>query len=369
MPAPIISILGQMILVGAVCGSGVGYATTAGGGDPIELGRVHWRDDLDAALKEAALTGRPVFIQFQEVPGCATCKRFGHAVLSQPLLVEAIETEFVPVAIHNNRPGRDAGVLQRYGEPSWNNPVVRFVDSTGRDLIARKDGVWAPAGIARRMIEALEAAKRPVPPYLRLAAAEAAAAEPGGAATVTLAVHCFWEGETRLGALEGVITTRAKWHDGREVVEVSFDPRTLSLGRLIAQASESHCADRVYVTDPSQLETAGEQGSVLASPAEDAPASDQKYQLRHSNLDYLPLTPMQATKVNAALGLGENPRRWLSPRQIDLAQQIDAALARNPNALAVLARPASFDSLSSYEAALRAALAASASTVGKPIRQ
>ncbi len=75
-------------------------------------------DDLDAAVKESASTGRPVFIQFQEVPGCATCKGFGRAVLSHPLLVEAIESEFVPIAIHNNRPGRDADVLQRLSEQS-----------------------------------------------------------------------------------------------------------------------------------------------------------------------------------------------------------------------------------------------------------
>ena len=62
-----------------------------------------------------------------------------------PLLVEAVETEFVPVAVFNNRGGRDRQVLQRFGEPAWNNPVVRFVDAEGRDLIERADGVWKRA--------------------------------------------------------------------------------------------------------------------------------------------------------------------------------------------------------------------------------
>ena len=91
-------------------------------------------------------------------------------MLSHPLLVEAIETEFVPVAVYNNIKGKDLAVLKRYGEPTWNNPVTRFVDAAGKDLIPRKDRVWSLAGTASRMVLALKAAKRPVPGYLQLLA-------------------------------------------------------------------------------------------------------------------------------------------------------------------------------------------------------
>ena len=37
--------------------------------NPKELGRVRWHRDLDAGLAEAKKTGKPVFLQFQEVPG------------------------------------------------------------------------------------------------------------------------------------------------------------------------------------------------------------------------------------------------------------------------------------------------------------
>jgi len=37
--------------------------------------------------------------------------------------------------------------------------------------------------------------------------------------------------------------------------------------------------------------------------------------LRGSRLERLALTPLQRTRVNAALGLGSDPLRWLSPRQ------------------------------------------------------
>ena len=35
----------------------------------VELGRVNWNRDLDAAKKLSSQTGKPLFVQFQEVPG------------------------------------------------------------------------------------------------------------------------------------------------------------------------------------------------------------------------------------------------------------------------------------------------------------
>ena len=89
-------------------------------------------------------------------------------MLSHPLLVEAIASEFAPVAIYNNAKGRDERVRERYSEKAWNNPVVRFLDREGKDLLPRQGGIYSVAGIATRMVRALEAAKRPVPGYLRL---------------------------------------------------------------------------------------------------------------------------------------------------------------------------------------------------------
>ncbi len=37
--------------------------------NPIEVGIVSWKRDLDAALKESKETKKPVFLLFQEVPG------------------------------------------------------------------------------------------------------------------------------------------------------------------------------------------------------------------------------------------------------------------------------------------------------------
>ena len=290
--------------------------------NPPELGRVNWGRDLDSALAESAKTGKPVLLLFQEIPGCKTCRDFGGSPMSNPLLVEVIETEFVPVAVHNNRPGRDAEVLKKYGEPSWNFPVMRFVDADGVDILPRRERIWDAGGVARRLIEALIASGREPPGYLRLAAAEA----PRQVAKATFAMHCYWEGEARLGALDGVLATRAGWFGGNEVVEVVFDPTVRDYDRLVRSAQELNCAQTVFAHDQEQLtkatRLAGRKAVLIKSPAREAKASDQKYTLNRTELRHLPLTPMQATKVNADLRNGEDPRRWLSPRQKEMLKAI-----------------------------------------------
>ncbi len=144
---------------------------------PVEVGAVSWQRDLEPAYGQSENSGKPVLILFQEVPGCAGCQQFGREVLSNPQIVEAIENEFVPVLVHNNRPGKDAEILKSFGEPAWNFQVIRFLDSKGKDLIPRKDKVWTVPTVAARMVKALEVAKREVPGYLRALAGKELAAK------------------------------------------------------------------------------------------------------------------------------------------------------------------------------------------------
>ncbi len=136
--------------------------------NPVEVGDVQWGRDLDAALKNSAETGIPVLVLFQEVPGCSGVRKFGQEVLTHPSLVEAIENEFYPVLVYNNRSGgMDEILLKRFNEPAWNYQVIRFLDAEGRDIIPRKDRIWTLSGVASRMVEALTSANRPVPKYLK----------------------------------------------------------------------------------------------------------------------------------------------------------------------------------------------------------
>lgn len=157
-----------------------------GGDNPVEVGAVNWLRDHDAALAQSKESGKPVFLLFQEVPGCAGCKQFGKDVLSDPAVVKSIEENFVPLLIPNNKEGKDREILNRYNEPAWNYQVVRFLDSQGKDLIPRKDKVWTTAELNQRIDAALEKSGKP----------KAAAAPKTG--RLAISQSCFWTGSKKL---------------------------------------------------------------------------------------------------------------------------------------------------------------------------
>ena len=163
-----------------------------------------------------------------------TCKDFGSGPLQHPLILD-VAREFVPVAIYNNVKGRDEAVLKRFTEPAANNPVVRFLDPDERDLLPRKEGVWDAETILKRMCLALRQADREVPEYLRMLTAEL---KPSIREKAVFAMGCYWEGEKRLGALEGVLATRIGMLRSHEVVEVEFDAVALDFKDLLAKARE-----------------------------------------------------------------------------------------------------------------------------------
>jgi hypothetical protein len=218
----------------------------------------------------------------------------------------------VPVAIHNNLGGRDAEVLRRYDEPSWNYPVMRFLDADGVDVLERRDRIWTTHAVATRLAEALAAAGEEAPSWLGVVLDESAA---GPLETASYTMSCYWQGEAVLGGVDGVVTTRAGWLGGAEAVEVTYDPRRVDRAALDAHAATFRCR------------------AAEAAPDRDAKRSDRHYHLRRSPLRFVPLTPMQRTKVNAALGLGQDTERWLSPRQREQAARIRRVLERDDDAL------------------------------------
>ncbi len=271
--------------------------------NPPELGTVRWQRDLSAALQASTKDKKPVFLLFQEIPGCSTCTDFGAQVLGHPLLAAAIDHSFHAVVVRNNVEGVEGKVREKFGEPAWNNPVVRLLGGDGKDLLPRKNGVWDAHGIAARMVAALDKAKQPVPAWLRLAHAES---DPAVERAV-FAMHCFWEGEAVLGALDGVVRTHSAFVDGAEVVEVTFLPAVLSRAKLTEFAQAKSCKPVVG-------------GAVKA-----APANDQQHALLGTAFAKLALTPMQRMKVHAALTLGTDAKVWLTPAQVAALETAAAA--------------------------------------------
>lgn len=284
---------------------------------PIEAGNVRWGRDLDGAVSESWMTETPVLVLFQEIPGCIGCKRFGSEVLTNPLLVEAIETLFIPVLIYNNRSGgADEQWLKRYGEPAWNYQVIRFLDGDGSDIIPRRDGIWTIAGVASRMIKALRESGQAVPRYLKALVYEHDTDNHG---QVGFAMACFWTGEYELGKIDGVVATEAGWFDNREITLVTYHKKHISLAELTERAASVRCAQRIYTLSGERVDRSRFESKRLDMVKyRKASAADQKKQLdgwpQIEQLESLSI--MQATKINAlAPDDREKAMEWLSPRQ------------------------------------------------------
>lgn len=262
-----------------------------------ELGAVSWYRDYDQALALAEEQHKAVLILFQEVPGCATCRNYGHNVLSHPLMVEAIKDQFIPLAIYNNAGGKDKVILERFGEPSWNNPVVRIVDSKGNNLIDRIAGNYSALALADGMQQALSVQKRPVPAYLSLLVAELGLGKKSILKESYFSMYCFWSGEKHLGDHEAVVATEPGFMGGKEVVKVKYDPSRTSEKELKEYAQKAQCAP---ITHDANYRLA---------------ANDHHYYLKRSRYQYLPLTQAQKTKINSALGNGKSAEHYLSPQQ------------------------------------------------------
>lgn len=260
-----------------------------------ELGKVRWLRDYDTAIALAKKENKDVLILFQEVPGCSTCRNYGHNVLSHPLMVEAIENSFIPLAIFNNKGGKDAQILRKYNEPSWNNPVVRIVDSNGDDVVKRIGNDYSALRLCESMQQAIEEKGQKIPKYINLLAQELSVKK---AHKAYYKMSCFWSGEKELGKLTDVLNTESGFINYSEVVEVTYDPKELTKKALDTYAT----SNGMIVIDNQQ--------SYQSS------SKDTHYYLQQTKFKYIPLTKIQQTKINSALGDGKPTLHFLSPTQL-----------------------------------------------------
>ena len=273
-------------------------ARSAKEGEPEELGKVHWLRDLDLGKAESQKSGKPLLILFQEVPGCSNCTRYGNTTLSDPLIVEAIETYFVPVCIFNNKGGKDAEALRTFNEPAWNNPVVRIVRSNYQDVVLRMPNFNSSLQLVNGMRRALDLTGTTAPRYLELLEEELSARE-AGLQTATFSMYCFWTGEGTFGAIPGVIETEPGYQDGKEVVKVQFDP------------SVTNRAELEKLTQPKNM-------TACAKNEGFRPDREPKYYMAQTDYRRIPMTSLQACRANSLIGKGESPDELLSPRQLKL---------------------------------------------------
>ena len=289
--------------------------------NPIELGKVNWHRNYDEALALAEKLNKPVFILFQEVPGCSTCRNFGQNVLSHPFIVESIESHFVPLAIYNNVEGHDQQILNQFKEPTWNNPVVRIIDPNGKELVKRHNGIYSQQGLLTTILNGISNSNQLAPNYLRLYLDELLLTD-SPAKEMYLSMYCFWTGEKELAKLPGVFKTAAGFMHGKEVVKVSYNTTLGNEELIIENANQVNCGDQVYSDEKSTRQLAGDLVGKNNVKKESSFRLDreQKYYLLHSKYKNVPMTPYQAMKVNSAIGSRQNPEELLSPRQIQLSK-------------------------------------------------
>lgn len=270
---------------------------------PEELGTVSWYRNYEEALTASAKENKPVLILFQEIPGCATCRNYGNDVLSNPLLADAIGNEFIPLAIYNNKRGADAEILKKYKEPSWNNPVVRIVNNGGSDIVPRVSGNYTAKGLYAAMDLALQKEFIEIPAYFKLLGKELSATSVKTKDTY-YSMYCFWTGEKQLGSQEGVLNTEAGFMGGHEVVKVTYNESAIDKNDLDAFAKANRMKP---IPQTSSYRWA---------------QNDEDYYLQHTDYKYLPLTPLQRTKINSALGNRKSGIEYLSPSQLKWLEEI-----------------------------------------------
>ena len=270
-----------------------------------ELGKVSWYRNYDAAIAASTKENKPVLILFQEVPGCATCRNYGHNVLSNPLMTEAIENEFIPLAIFNNKKGKDLVILKKYNEPTWNNPVVRIVNKKGDNLVKRVASDYSAKGLYNAMTKALNAEKIAIPEYMKILGQELTINYNATSIKEThYKMYCFWTGEKQLGSQDGVLLTQAGFMNG-EVVKVKYDASKISKEKLNTFAKAN------------KMEPVTSKNNFTWSE------KDEDYYLQNSQLKYLPLSQVQKTKINSALGNRTSPLPFLSPKQKQWLAKLD----------------------------------------------
>ncbi len=259
-----------------------------------ELGDVRWLRSYDDALAAAHQSSKPILLLFREVPGCSTCVDFGRSVLSNPLMVDMIETHFIPLAIHNNLSGADAEILRRFGEAAWNNPVVYFLSSLGVPIVPKLSERYDALGLHDKIVAALSLIGVEVPEFFRVLHDDLLI-EQGKTDIAVFETPCFWSGETTLAQHPAVLTTEAGWIDGEEVVRVHFDGLHSMSTSLLSYA-----------------ETEGFRRTTRSGFRLDDHA---QYYLSMTKFAYLPLSLSQRTKINLAIPYRTQPEKYLSPKQ------------------------------------------------------
>ncbi len=295
---------------------------TREGGIISGLGRVRWIEDYDRALVTAKDHALPLFVFVQGKSFPEQIGKGGDTVLRHPLIVETVETLFVPFAVRADSSERRS-VLERLGEVPVDETVIMIRDSRGEDLVPSLSWDGTARSLVETVISAYERTDRQVPRYVEILHEEHGSQ--GTNESAMFPVHCFWAGEVELGPEEGVLhTLPGKTEDG-EAIEVVFDRSVTSYEELLEKTRAFGLSESAYWKNARQRDTAERVfGEENVKKAERFNTDTRpKYYLSRTNYKYVPMMDRQAILVNSDLFFENDPARHLSPRQLQIFEYID----------------------------------------------
>jgi thioredoxin-like negative regulator of GroEL len=116
---------------------------------------VRWERDVDAGLRQARKTGKPLMVDFFAV-WCGWCRRLDRSTYVDPEVVR-LSAEFVAVKVNTEGSAREVDVTKRYEVGSL--PTVVFLSPEGH-LLLRVDGYQGPGVFPETMRRARRIAAR-----------------------------------------------------------------------------------------------------------------------------------------------------------------------------------------------------------------
>jgi len=147
----------------------------------------------------------------------------------------------------------------------------------------------------------------------------------------------------------GLVAWRLDKETAQAEAERTGKPLMFSCARFVVARTDQQAriARDVLGEDPAQRVVRSNDRICLSNP-------DTKYQLRrHPNYFFLPLTEIQATRLNSALGgIGPNPETYLSPTQKDLLARLNRLTAKELKGLKLESRRSNM-AIAEYAATLK----------------
>jgi len=246
-------------------------------------------------------------------------------ILSHPLIVEAIESNFIPVAISPTAATRQ-NLLASPSDMETETAMLIIGTDNQRKTKGSSDEIWMKH-FTEIILDALHQEGIPAPRYLELVNEEFNATERRESTVITL--HCFWSGEIELGTERGVVYTEPGYIGDREAMYLEFDNSTISYRDILKSSLDLNLINEAFPLNENQNAVAHsimpDEKVVDSDTDAFVPApkkANYKRYLSKSLYRFLPMTKKQAIMVNNALFLEEDPAELLSPRQLQMYRYI-----------------------------------------------